>query len=241
MTRNTNELLHLDLPRVIAFTQGGQRFTMRFRRIVENDWKEYFEVVNSSAQRLDRYDMSPAGLALVEKTLETVDGYGSGFLELANWKDRVRSTHKIAAARLLTHVGRGETAEYTFDPDVEVVMLTSAWSADLESHRMMEHRELVHRLTPPPRKYQRKWNEVTSQSRGHDGSGVPITVYPNNAPVIAEMYDELIIAVEGYAAAGAPLSGAEQIRREMDVAHKIAAVSRLFAMPDEEEQATGAA
>jgi hypothetical protein len=62
-----------------------------------------------------------------------------------------------------------------------------------------------------------------------------VTVYANKAPLLAKIYDELIVAVEGYAVGGQPLEGAERIRKEMDMFHKVGAVTQLFEIPDGED------
>jgi hypothetical protein len=52
---------------------------------------------------------------------------------------------------------------------------------------------------------------------------------------LAELYDQLVVAVDGYSVNGKALEGKEQICREMDTFHKLAAVQQLFATPDTEE------
>ena len=49
--------------------------------------------------------------------------------------------------------------------------------------------------------------------------------------MLVDFYDQLIASVEGYTLRGQPLASADQIRAEMDAAHKVIAVEQLFAAP----------
>jgi hypothetical protein len=47
--------------------------------------------------------------------------------------------------------------------------------------------------------------------------------------VLAHLYDDLIVSVDGYSSGGCELgSDREAIKREMDTYHKVAAVENLF-------------
>ena len=54
--------------------------------------------------------------------------------------------------------------------------------------------------------------------------------------LLIELYDDLIVSVEGYNLAEARLENAETIIREMDAAHQRLAVLALFATTAEEIQ-----
>jgi hypothetical protein len=59
------------------------------------------------------------------------------------------------------------------------------------------------------------------------------TIYAGKHGLMADLYDELVISVDGYSIGGSPLGDAAQVKKEMDTFHKVAALRLLFAAPDD--------
>jgi hypothetical protein len=106
---------------------------------------------------------------------------------------------------------------------------------------MMQFKGLVHRLKHPTAEHQRRFMRASTESRVVGAGRTGKTVYPGQQGLLAAIYDELISSVDGYCFDGKPLDGVDQIRREMDMYHKVAAAQQLFAGPEEETPAEEAA
>lgn len=232
--------------RVVSFKDRGQAFTYIFRRIQACDWQQFFAgiVVESERlgkQRVDRIDHRNASLALLDASLSSVEGYktrGQGSLcDWPNWKDRLPYGHRIQAATLLQEVRVSEaTREFILDPDTDEVSLTAAWGSAAPGS-MIRFDGLLHRFRPPSAEDQRRFNRASSEARVVGGGRSGRTIYPGKQQLLAALYDQLVIGVEGYAVEGEPLStNVEMIRREMDALHKVAAVQELFVTPDVDEE-----
>jgi hypothetical protein len=250
-----NALLPLDAERVVSFKQNGHALTFHFRRLTVGDWMRYFEAITLRSvsvagarkqSRTDEFDYRTARLKLVDDALESVDGYTIP-PNLANWKARLPYGHKLAAAQLLegaepsTNVDRDRA--FTILADSDEVFLDASWGSSTPGE-MTRYLGLVHRFKPVTAEQMRKYNRATSRSVVIGGRHGGTTEYAKPYNVLAELYDELIVSVDGYSIKGQPLEGAEAIRREMDTYHKVEAVQQLFitAEPDESkaEQAEAA-
>lgn len=237
-------MLELAGERIVSFKDRGQAITFTFRRLSAQDWQQFFNGVVFETERIGstqtrRIDHRTSGIALVDATITRADGYklreGQSFMALKNWKQRIPAGHKIAAAELLQKVGES-TADRDgyFDPEADEVYLDAAWGSSTPG-KMMQFSGLVHRFTPPTAEHQRKYNRASSEARVVGGSRAGKTIYPGRQELLIAIYDQLVLAVEGYGVNGQPLEGAENIRREMDAYHKVTAVQRLFAVPDVDE------
>ena len=98
---------------------------------------------------------------------------------------------------------------------------------------------LVHRFATPSADHRRRFLRARSRTTVVGGSRAGKTLIASTQPVLAKLYDELIVSVDGYSVSGRPLSGREEIAREMDGYHKVAAARELFEtrMAEEDEVA----
>lgn len=241
-----NAFIDLGAPRTVSFkTEGGQAVTYEFRRIEEKDWRSFFAgvIVESETvgkQRVDRIDSRDAGLGLVDAALVSVSGYqtrdGAAVSSWPNWKQRLPYGHRVRAANLLQDVKISTTPRVLFlEPDTDEVVLRAAWGSATPG-TMLYFDGLVHRFTPPSAEDARKFNRAMSEVRVVGGSRNGRTVYPAKHGLLADLYDRLIVGVEGYAVGGRPLAAREDIVRNMDAFHKMAAAQQLFAMPEVPEE-----
>lgn len=243
--QNEDALLPLDAPRVVNFRDRGNPFTWHFRRLTDDDWRNYFaagvvESERSGTALINRIDFASAGVALVENALTTVDGYlmrQGELMALPKWKQRLPLGHRQLALNLLQQVDvNQQDRELVFDADVEEVRLDAMWEiVPKPDGANTMYRGLVHRLRLPSAEEQRKYFRATSESRVVGGSRTGRTIYANRRGILLELYDELVVEVEGYSVAGEPLTGRfEAIRKHMDGCHKMLAAAQLFVVPEYE-------
>jgi hypothetical protein len=232
-------LLPLDAERQVTFKDKGQIFVFTFNRVTDAQWRRFFsglvvENEKSGSGRLSRVDYRTAGIDLFENAVKSADGYklrDGKFTDIPNWKTRVPFGHKQKAVELLTDVTFSESSPEFFDPDVEEIFIDAKWGA---AGAMTQYRGLAHRFTPPSAAHQQRFNRAAGESRvvgGRSGK----TISTSRQDMLADLYDELVVSVDGYGFAGRPLEGTEQIRREMDTFHKASAVSQLFSTPEDDE------
>lgn len=241
--------LALDQPRVIVIKQRDKKFTYRFRRIVDRDWKKYYsgithqtEVVNGEQVRT--FDLRTTLQSLVEETLDRVEGYtgpgGVDVAQLADWKMKLPIGHKIAAGLALADVGieQPEDRDVSVLCDLTEISLSSPWSAD-ENGIMFRISGLIHRFAHPSIDQLRTFNRESSRTRVVGGSRTGKTIWPGRQDLLAKFYDQLIASVDGYSYQGTELNdNVELIREQMDTQHKVAAAQALFSGGDEAEVST---
>jgi hypothetical protein len=159
---------------------------------------------------------------------------GSDFMARADWKTLIPYGHQQKAAALLVDISS------CVDPaGLFAVKLDAAWGSS-EPGKMTRYKDLAHTLKPPASEHRRRFARALSESRivehlRTERSSGGRTIPSSKQPILADLYDELVISVSGYGFAGRPLEGVEQIRREMDGWHKISVMSKLFTGPDYEE------
>jgi hypothetical protein len=233
-----NQSIELAGDRVVSFTDRGQPLAYIFRRIEEIDWKQFFnglvfESEREGNERVDRFDMKTAGLAMVDSCLVDVKGYsfaGDRPLEKKEgWAQHLPYGHRVKAASLLQDVIISRVSrEFVIYPDVEEVVIAAKWGYT-QPGTMTQFDGLLHRFAQPTAEHLRRYNRAMSETRvvttGHSSR----TVHAVRQPLLMEMYDQLIQSVDGYQISGQPLgSNIMQIRSNMDAAHKVVAVQQLF-------------
>ena len=103
---------------------------------------------------------------------------------------------------------------------------------------MRKFHGLRHNFKTPTAEQQRRLSRDSSRSRVVGGARNGKTLWLGAQATLADLYDELIVSVEGYAVDGkAPER--EEVIEFMDTYHKVAAVDVLFApaAPKVEEDA----
>jgi hypothetical protein len=234
------ELLPLDIAeRVITFksreTEARHRHV--FNPITRADVDAYFSSLTVATERKSgnsmeyHIDGSTNILKLYERAIKRVQGYsltdGRDVMVLANWKDRVPGVHRLRATEILMKVTQSESSvDLGIDPEAELVSVDAFWSAG--DCGMFHYRGLIHRFSPPTIEHWRKLNNHSTRTTAVGGSKSQRTIYPKLNGIFLELYDSLILSVEGYSVGGQPIAGREQCVSHMDCFHKIAAVSILF-------------
>jgi hypothetical protein len=229
----TSALLPLDTPRSITLKGDDKNiFTYHFRRIAAEDWRAFFAaIVHQTLQyggvRETVYESESAQIELVEKTVKSVDGYGD-LNATKDWRKALPMKHRLAVGLVLRSVGlsRGKS-DGTQLADLVNIKLDGAWSAD-DKGKTAYYTGLVHRFRQPSIAQLRHFNFEAARVRVEGTVENGITSYPSRQLVAMKIYDELIEEVDGYSVGSQPLSGIENIVREMDGAHKAEAALALF-------------
>jgi hypothetical protein len=237
MDDNTSAVLELDGERTVTFRDRGHAYTYTFSRIGAADWMRCFENTAITSRRDGKNgvvcitDVDSASMELVENKVIKAEGYDGDFMQDAKWKQFLPFGHVRAAAQLLRD-GNISPADDSrpLNPLKVEVSIDAKWNMSAPGE-MRQFSGLIHRFHPPTGEHKRKYNRAVSQTRvvGDPRSGT--TIFNGGHRMLVDFYDQLIASVEGYMLRGQPLTSAEQIRAEMDAAHKVIAVEQLFAAP----------
>lgn len=238
--------IELTNQRLIAITDRGRQYRFGIPTVTEKQWRQYFsEIVSTSEQKgkelINEFDSSRARVNLFDAVVETADGYsieaGKTVAELPDWKKKIPLPHKLAVANVLFNV-QVVTAD---DGDaialgVEEVTLQALWGCD-DKGNMVRYSKLVHRFDTPSAEHQMRYSRALSRSKVVGGSRRGKTYWSGAQAELIEIYDELIVGVDGYTFKSCNLSDRE-IARNMDAYHKVVAAEQLFraAGPDVEEE-----
>jgi hypothetical protein len=243
-----SEAIELKAPRVVVIEDRGKSYSFTLARIAKKLWLRYFEgIVNTSenqaGKRLDSFDSSVARLELVDSALLSASGYTlpegkTSIDQVEGWKALLPLSHRLGVATALLSVASSEPK----DDDAialgqESIYLDATWGAS-EDGLMRRFHGLRHNFAVPSAEQQRRFSRDNSRSRVIGGSRNGKTQWLGAQATLAELYDELIVSVEGYTVDGiAP--DREAIIEYMDTYHKVAAVDVLFspAAPKVEEEA----
>jgi hypothetical protein len=233
----SENLIDLRKPRVIVIEDRGHSYTLTVAPITRKRWIEYFRGIVSTSEFVkgsltDSFDSSGARLALVNDTLIDADGYLiNGVMrvtEIDGWKNLIPVSHRVTVGNVLTMVERSAEDESPIMLGGEVVCLDAVWGRHA-SGAMQKVRGLRHTFASPSVEQQRRYSRDKSRSQVIGGSRYGKTRWLGAQATLAELYDELILSVEGYAINGVPLDDdRDQIIESMDTYHKVAAAESLF-------------
>ncbi|MDR3723264.1 MAG: hypothetical protein P4K83_02090 [Terracidiphilus sp.] len=234
--------IELKAQRTVEILDQGRKVQLVFGPITAQQWLDYFNRIESSSvneggKRIDRLDSTAARTHLVNKTLVDAKGYqtadGAPIATIANWQDMLPISHRLAAGETLVDIERGKLSDdQPFVLGAESIYLNAVWGSE-------RFTGLCHRFRTATVEQQRRLARASSRSVVVGGSRRGETRWIGAQPVLAELYDELIVSVEGYTVDGKELgSDRAAIVANMDTFHKVAAADFLFApaeasIPDE--------
>ena len=231
-------LLELTGERVIVLTDRGRTFTLACRRILPADWDAYFKSIKiTAAQNGNRRTIVTDGdtpqKLLAETVLTGAAGYdvrqGGYLTDIPNWQSRLPLSHLLELGRTLSSVRVSEADHgFTIDAEGEDVYLDATWSVGPDG-TMQRFLGLRHTFKTPTEAQHKRYNQQASRSVIVGGSRAGTTIYAGAQSTLCQLYDELIVAVEGYSNLGQPLIDSASIVREMDSFHKFIAAQQLFA------------
>ena len=223
--------------REIVLLDRGRQYRLVCRRITELDWTRYFQGISITSEqdgreRINMIDVNSPRLALAEAVLIDAKGYtvsdGRGITDLPAWQRRIPLAHRLRLGEVLADV-RPSSAdeELVIAAEGEVIKLDAAFTAGADGN-MVRLCGLGHSFCTPTDAQFRRYSRESSRSRVVGGSRSGKTIYQGAQLLLADLYNELVISVDGYTAYGAPLETYDVICREMDMLHKVIAVQELF-------------
>jgi len=233
-------LLELNAQRIIVLADRGKLYTLTCRRITSHDWEKYFSgIVVTSEQRgkerINVIDVTSPRIALAESVLIDAEGYKvSGavdLMSLPSWQTRIPLNHRQQLGETLADVRPSNAeSELVIHAEGEEVLLDATWGFDamVGAGNMQRFVGLKHILKTPTEEQHRRYSREASRSKVIGGSRNGKTVYQGAQPLLAKLYDELVLGVEGYCIDGLALTTKDQIVREMDMLHKVMAAQELF-------------
>lgn len=237
---SSESLLELNQRRVIVLSDRDKTYSLFCRRVTPEDWRKYFDAIvitseQRGRERVNVIDVSSPRLALAESVLIDAEGYKVAddrhITEIPSWQSRIPLAHRLQLGETLADVRPAQSeGELTIYPEGEEVLLDATWSAveTVARSRMQGFTGLKHVLKTPTEAQHRRYSDEASRSRIVGGSRSAKTYYSGAQPLLAKLYDELVISVDGYAVDGRRLESQEQIVREMDMMHKVMAAQELF-------------
>lgn len=203
----------------------------------KKQWLGYFGGIRSTSENqgsksVNTFDSTSALVELVEKVLIAADGYPQVCASLTatpDWQRLLPLSHRLAVGHALTSVERGEEPDDSvLTLGAEAVYLNAVWGAD-EHGVLQKYRGLCHRFKTPSSEQQRRVSRDASRSRIIGGSRKGTTVWLGAQATLAEIYDELILGVDGYMVKGVELNDdRDAITASMDTYHKVMAADVLF-------------
>lgn len=237
----TEMLLDLATPRTIALEDRGHTFVLRCRRLTDADWIAFFSGAtvtseNVDGKRVDVIDTDTPFIQLAERVLIDAAGYavvgGGKLTELPEWQSRVPLGHRRQVGYVLasTRPSAAPTNDFVIYPEGEVVSLDATWSMAVEGEgpTMLNFSGLKHVLRTPTEAQYRRFASENSRRVIVGGSRSGKTIYPGSRVALANLYDELVISVDGYCVNGEKLTTPERIKAEMDMHHKVMAAQEVF-------------
>lgn len=240
-------LFDLAAPRTIALTDRNHTFLLNCRRITSHDWSGYFAAIvitseQSGKSRINVFDVQSARQGLAEAVLTKAVGYKvAGDIDLCSlesWQKKIPIAHRLRLGEALCDVRASEADdEFMIHPESEVVSLDATWtssarlapSGDGYIYTMQKLQGLKHFLQSPTQEQHTRYKRESSRSMIVGGSRTGKTIYMGAQLLLAKLYDELVVSVDGYSIGERPLTDdRSEIVREMDMLHKVIAAQELF-------------
>jgi len=238
---NSEVLLDLAQPRVVAIEDRGRQYVLKCRRIEPADWLLFFNAITVTSESNGREvinvtDIDSPRVALAEAVLMDAMGYkvdgAERITDLPSWRSRLPIAHRRKLGEVLSDARPESSDELVISGVGEVISLSSTWTAaDVvpgERITMQRISGLRHNFEAPSEAQYRRYQRAANRVKIVGGSRSGKTVYMGAHAALAELYDELIVSVAGYSVNGSPLSGRDAIAAQMDMHHKVMAAQQVF-------------
>ncbi len=226
-------------PRLIVLQGRRGVYKLDCRTPQPEDWAAFYGAITISLQRdgadqVKSADYESASRLLAERVLIDAHGYtvhgDKALTDYANWPALVPLEHRLKVGDVLASVQLdARDDEGVIYPEGEAVFVSCLWNPLPErDFHMRKVSGLKHVLQTPSEQQYRRYARESSRSRILGGSRAGTTLFPGAQMVLAALYDELVVSVEGYVFKGQPLAGREQIIAHMDTHHKVVAAQQMF-------------
>jgi hypothetical protein len=233
----TGTTLDLAFSRVIVLAGPRKTYKLTCRRVTPEDWTAYYASLSSMSERDGRslvtsVDIETPRRKLAERVIVNAEGYtivgGGDLVSVANWQTKLPLSHRMKVAEVLASIFIDTAESDVIHLDGIPVTLATIWTAAADGTGMEKVSGLKHILKEPTEKQHQRYARESSRTQVLGGSRAGTTVYPGCQKLLAALYDELVISVDGYSSNGAALSDVATIRREMDMHHKVVAAQEIF-------------
>lgn len=234
----------------VTETRGSRKIVLRhfFRLPSLQDWIAYHKGVSELGLSRGREtfevsdNVQAKNLELWEKLVTKVQGYvvdGKDVQEQENWRDLIPFPHKVQAVN-----GFMTTWRRTDDVVEEVVL--DLGSDDVEvsivvlqnvDDTMTQHEIIFHFTSPDAMDYknisklQSRMRLTRTKERNVSSISVPTDIKP-----YVQLFDKLIIRVEGYIYDGKDLMEHSEWKSKIDAFHKREAIGDLFTSEFEDDE-----
>jgi hypothetical protein len=217
---------------VVLLGSQGRRFVHHFTPPAAADWLEYERALRPTVifredELETRAATRTASDALWQKLIRRVEGYPSPESRVPSPESLsvVPLEHRVKAVAGLDQVQAAEDQDILGDSEAVAVKLEAWWNGQFFP-------TLVHRFRRPLVEHELRFREaverralVTKRIGGQrhpkdqplESRALPVL------PTVIALYDELILSVEGYKVESS------ELKVQMDVPHKSAAIRALFA------------
>lgn len=230
-------LFDLASNRTILLHDRGRVFTITCRPPSPADWFAYFAAISITSERtgaevVNTIDIETPRVLLAERVIVAVEGYKLSTLafsaaatltDLPNWQSRLPLAHRRQVGETLADVRVSmptDDNDFLIQPEGEEVTLDATYS--VVDGKMVRLTGLKHIFKSPTQAQHKRYNGEASRSVVTGGSRNGRTVYTGAQKVLCQLWDELIVGVEGYAV-NHPKPD------DMDLHHKFTAAQELFA------------
>ena len=229
-TQATPATLDLAMQRRFALVGKSSTYVLVCRRVKPEDWEAYYAALVIASQQdgrdvVSNVDLDTPRRVLAERVIVDAVGYtvagGGKLAELENWQKLIPLAHRLKIGQLLAEVEPSDEGDEVIYPEGERVLLNARWGGEM-------YKGLVHTLAVPSEELYQRFSSQSSRTRVLGGSRTGTTLYPGSQTLLAKLYDELVISVDGYVNGGRPLNGRAEIAQEMDMHHKVSAAMQLF-------------
>jgi hypothetical protein len=234
---DSTTLLDLAAPRRIVFSDRQRKFTVTCRRILKEDWLAYFGAIRVTSEHTpegmaNTSDYNSAALLLAERVITGCEGYtvagGADLAQLPNWQARLPIAHRFQVGVTLADVHESAPSDaFEIQPEGDAISLDAVWGAD-DTGRMQQFTGLKHLFKTPTAAQHKRYNDAASRSVVVGGSRTGLTIYTGAHATLVDLYDELILSVDGYRVNYDLLEDRKAIAANMDTFHKFAAARALF-------------
>lgn len=223
------ESAELDLSaaeRVVKLNVGGRIYRHVFKRIEQREWEQYARGAGAVLMQegnaiIPQGGDEEAAWEFWGRNVVRVEGYTSAQIaeQGAGWKEFVPATHQLWAVEMLREVFAVEVSD---DGEHTLVRIEANWN-----ERVFE--QLVHRFAQPSKAQVLRYRRTGARFLRVGGSRKQQTqiVIPSRLDELCKLYDELCVAVDGYASGDRLIEGASDLK-SVDALHKSTAVNALF-------------
>jgi len=233
---NAPTTIDLSQPRVIVLTGRHGTYKLTCRLVTKEDWAAYFALIVVGSKRdgqdqVNTLDLQTPRLALAARVITAAEGYkvdgGADLTSLPSWQELLPLEHRLAVGDILSSARAYSPDDGMIYPDGDPVLVDCTWGANADGV-MQRVIGLKHIMRTPTEAQHRRYMREASRTRILGGDRTGETLYPGAQMLLAELYDELVLSVDGYCKSGEAITTPADIKECMDIHHKVMVAQKIF-------------